>query len=83
MQHSGVTGKMPNLDAIRNEALRAGALDPMSLRFQIVEYDKHSGEKLGVPCEDVGFREAVARTADLIEIHQDSHFCLEPVGFLQ
>jgi hypothetical protein len=73
----------PDLDALRNEALFAGALDPMSLRFQIVEYDKCSGELLGVRCNDIGFREAIEKTAGLIERRQDSHFCLEPVGFIQ
>ena len=73
----------PDLEALRNEALFAGALDPMSLRFQIVEYDKSSGEFLSVPCEDIGFREAIETTAGLIRKRQDSHFCLEPVGFIQ
>ena len=83
MQQTGATGNMPDLDAIRNEAIMAGAVDPMTLRFQVVEYDKHSGKKLGVPCGNVGFSEAVTTTASLIEARQDSHFCLEPVGFIQ
>lgn len=84
MEHTGVTGnELPDFDAIRNEAISAGALDPMILRFQVVEYDKYSGEKLGIPHEDLLFREAVVKTAGLIESRQDSHFCLEPVGFIQ
>ena len=86
MEHftsAGMEMQAPDLDALRNEALFAGALDPMSLRFQIVEYDKSSGELLSVPCNDVGFREAVAKTAGLIRQRKDSHFCLEPVGFIQ
>jgi hypothetical protein len=75
--------QMPDLDALRNEALFAGALDPMSLRFQIVEYDKASGEMLGVHESNIGFREAVETTAELIEQLRDSHFCLQPVGFVQ
>ncbi len=75
--------QIPDLEALRNEAIFAGALDPMSLRFQIVEYDKSSGELLGVPCGNIGFREAVEKTARLIERRRESHFCLEPVGFLQ
>ena len=71
------------MEALRNEALFAGALDPMTLRFQIVEYDKSSGELLSVPCEDLGFREAIETTAGLIEERRDSHFCLQPVGFVQ
>jgi hypothetical protein len=74
---------MPDLEALRNEALFAGALDPMSLRFQIIEYDKKSGEFLSVPFEDIGFREAIETTAGLIEKRRDSHFCLHPVGFIQ
>jgi hypothetical protein len=73
----------PDFDALRNEAIFAGAVDPMTLRFQIVEYDKFSGEILGVPGGDLGFREAVETTAGLIELRQDSHFQLEPVGFIQ
>jgi hypothetical protein len=72
-----------NLDALRNEALMAGALDPMSLLFSIVEYDKFSGERLSTPGDNLGFQEAVAKTAGLIEAHSDSHFCLQPVGFVQ
>jgi hypothetical protein len=73
----------PDVDALRNEAIFAGALDPMSLRFQIVEYDKLSGRLLGVRCENIGFNEAITKTAGLIERRKDSHFCLEPVGFVQ
>jgi hypothetical protein len=75
--------QMPNVEALRNEALFAGALDPMTLRFQIVEYDKFSGELLSVPGGNLGLEEAIEKTAGLIEKRQDSHFCLEPVGFLQ
>ena len=74
---------MPDLEAIRNEALAAGALDPMSLRFRVVEYDKISGEMLGVTAHDIGFSEAIEATASLIQARADSHFCLHPVGFLQ
>jgi len=74
---------IPDLEALRNEALFAGALDPMSLRFQVVEYDKSSGEVLSVPCENLGFREAIETTACLIEKRRHSHFCLQPVGFIQ
>jgi hypothetical protein len=73
----------PDVDALRNEALFAGALDPMSLRFKIVEYDKSSGVLLGVAVNNIGFREAIEETAGLIERRQDSHFCLQPVGFVQ
>jgi hypothetical protein len=55
----------------------------MSLRFQFVEYDKSSGEVLSVPCENLGFREAIETTAGLIEKRRHSHFCLQPVGFIQ
>jgi hypothetical protein len=74
---------LPDFEALRNQALLKGALDPMSLRFQLVEYDKSSGELLSVPCADIGFREAIVTTAGLIESRRDSHFCLEPVGFVQ
>ena len=82
MEHLHQMG-MPDLEALRNEALFAGALDPMSLRFQVVEYDKSSGELLSVPCRNLGLREAIETTASLIQKRQDSHFCLEPVGFIQ
>jgi hypothetical protein len=74
---------LPDLEALRNQALFAGARDPMSLRFQIVEYDKSSGEFLSVPYNDIGFREAILTTAGLIESRRDSHFCLQPVCFVQ
>ena len=74
---------LPDLEALRNQALFAGALDPMSLRFQIVEYNKSSWELLGVRCADIGFRDAIQTTAGMIESRRDSHFCLQPVGFVQ
>lgn len=73
----------PDIDALRNEALLAGAVDPATLRFRVVEYDKASGEMLGVPIPDSGFADAVEKTARLIESRADSHFCLHPVGFVQ
>ncbi len=74
---------LPDLEALRNEAVCAGAVDPMSLRFRIVEYDKFSGELLNVPYADLGFREAVETAASLIEDRCDSHFYLQPVGSIQ
>lgn len=73
----------PDIEAIRNEALLAGALDPTTLRFRVVEYDRFSGEVIGVPIHDIAFADAVEKTARLIEARADSHFCLDPVGFIQ
>jgi hypothetical protein len=81
VQHSAQT--LPDLQTIRNEAVSAGALDPMNLRFRVVEYDKASGELLGIAMHDIGFREAIEKTARLIESRRQSHFCLHPVGFVQ
>jgi hypothetical protein len=75
--------ELPDMEALRNEAISAGALDPLSLRFRVVEYDKVSGELLGVPVQDIGFPEAIAKTAHLIQTRIDSHFCLHPVSFVQ
>jgi hypothetical protein len=83
MEHSVQSLPVPDLQTIRNEALSAGALDPMNLRFRVVEYDKTSGELLGIPMQDIGFREAIEKTAFLIQARVDSHFCLDPVGFIQ
>ncbi|MGA2714727.1 MAG: hypothetical protein ABSG41_16630 [Bryobacteraceae bacterium] len=77
-----MTTTLPDLDALRNEALLAGALDPISLRFQIIEFDKSSGALLSIPCDDIGFREGIETTASLIEARRNSHFCLQPVGFV-
>ena len=74
---------MPDLEEVRNRALLEGALDPMNLRFRVVEYDKSSGELLGMPCEEAGFAEAMAIAARMIESRQHSHFCLQPVAFVQ
>lgn len=73
----------PDIETFRNQALSNGALDPMSLLFRVIEYDKSSWEMLSVPCADIGFREAMETAAGLIESRPDSHFCLEPVGFVQ
>jgi hypothetical protein len=58
-------------------------MDPMILRFRIVECDRFDGELLGVPVEDMGFQEAIEHTANLARTRTDSHFYLEPVGFIQ
>jgi hypothetical protein len=89
MEHSALQSlplpefQMPDLQALRSEVLSAGALDPVKLRFRVVEYDKASGELLGVPIEDIGFLDAVEKTARLIQSRGNSHFCLHPVGFIQ
>ena len=74
---------LPEVETCRIEALSNGAVDPMSLRFRVSEYDKSSKELLSIPCADVGFREAMETAASLIESRPDSHFCLKPVGFIQ
>jgi hypothetical protein len=73
----------PDVETLRSEALLAGALDPMNLRFNIVEYARSNGEVLSIPFGDLGFREAIEIAADLIEARCDSCFCLQPVGFVQ
>jgi hypothetical protein len=83
MQTAGQTFPLPDLQMIRSEALSAGALDPLNLRFRVVEYDKASGEILGVPMQDIGLGEAIEKTAHLIQLRADSHFFLHPVGFVQ
>ncbi len=74
---------LPDFEAIRNEAISAGALDPFTLRFRVVEYDKASGELIGVPMQNIGLPEAIEKTAHLIRTRSDSHFCLHPVAFVQ
>jgi hypothetical protein len=82
MEHSAAHS-FPDMQAIRNEFVSAGALDPVQLRFQVVEYDKTSGEMLGVPMRNIGFFEAIEKTKDLIEARSESHFLVHPVGFIQ
>jgi hypothetical protein len=74
---------LPDLQAIRNEAINGGALDPLMLRFQVVEYHKASGEQLGILAYDLGLGAAIETAASLIPTRHQSHFCLEPVGFIQ
>jgi hypothetical protein len=81
---SRITGATsPDTEALRKQALFAGAVDPVSIRFRIVEYDKSTGKLLSIPCAEIGFRAAIETTARLIESRRESHFCLEPVGFVQ
>jgi hypothetical protein len=68
---------------MRQEALLSGGVDPMNLRFRVLEFCGLSGELLGVPVSDLGFPEAVETTQALIARRRNSHFCLEPVGFIQ
>ena len=72
-----------DVQTLRDEAITAGAMDPMNLRFRIVECDKFDGQLLNVGIEDIGFQEAIEYTASLARTRTDSHFYLEPVGFIQ
>jgi hypothetical protein len=74
---------LPDLQTIRDEAVTSGGVDPMFLRFRVVEMELQTGEILGIQAHDIGFREAVEMTETLLRDGRDSHFCLEPVGFLQ
>ena len=73
----------PDFEVIRQDAQLAGGIDVMSLRFRVVEYEKATGEMVGVAIQNAGFRDAVEKTQKLISRNADSHFCLEPVGFVQ
>ncbi len=73
----------PDFETIRQDAVMAGGIDVMSMRFRVIEYEKATGELLGVAIQNAGFRDAVEKTQKLISKRADSHFCLEPVGFLQ
>ncbi len=73
----------PDPNVIRDSALRAGAIDPITLRFQVVEVDKFDGTMLGVAAKDIGFSEALEFTHNLTKTHAGSHFYLQPVGFIQ
>lgn len=83
MSAAGSSLPLPDFQALRNEVISGGAIDPMTLRFKIVEYNKASGEQLGILADDLGFRAAVEKAASLIPRRAQSHFCLEPVGFIQ
>ena len=83
MEQLNPNAQLPDLEAIRNEALLAGAIDPTTLRFRILELDKIDGTLLSIPSEDIGLSEALQQTASLVRSRIDSHFCLEPVGFIQ
>src|SRR5580658_3826478 len=72
-----------DFQAIRNEAMLAGAVDPTTLRFRLLELDKFDGKILSVASENIGLSEALEQAATLVRVRVDSHFCLEPVGFIQ
>jgi hypothetical protein len=74
---------MPDVESLRREAVLAGAMDPMALRFRIVAYDKFSGEKVRVHNENTSFRDAVETVAGLIQADEHLHFLVEPVSFIQ
>ena len=73
----------PGADRIREEAILAGGMDPFAMRFRVVEYEKATGERLRIQLYDLGFVEALEKTQTLIQRNDASHFCLEPIGFLQ
>ncbi len=63
--------------------MQAGGADPLGVRFRVVEYERVTGRLIGVLLENSGFLEALANTSDLVARGTASHFCLEPVGFVQ
>jgi Cu/Ag efflux protein CusF len=73
----------PDVQTIRHDALMAAGVDLMTMRFRVVEYEKSTGELIGVAIENAGFRDAVEETQAMIREKAASHFCLEPVGFIQ
>jgi hypothetical protein len=84
VEHTNENSLTPaDFQAIRNEALLAGAVDPATLRFRLLELDKFDGSILSVPSENIGLSEAIEKAATLVRVRLDSHFCLEPVGFIQ
>ncbi|HWE51352.1 MAG TPA: hypothetical protein VG273_16290 [Bryobacteraceae bacterium] len=84
VEHTNENSLTPaDFQAIRNEALLAGAVDPATLRFRLLELNKFDGTLLSVPSENIGLSEALEQAAKLIRVRSDSHFCLEPVGFIQ
>ena len=77
------TAAQPDVNSLCAQAIAAGAVDPRSLRFMVVEYDKFDGTLVGVPFDNLGFPEALEQTADLVRLRADSHFCLQPLGDVQ
>ena len=73
----------PSFQTIRDEAMDAGGVDPLFLRFRVVELEQLTGRVLGIPAQNAGFREAVEITNSLLQDGRTSHFRLEPVGLLQ
>ena len=70
-------------ELIRQDSIKAGGSDPMSIRFRVVEYERGTGQMVRVLLEDSGFLEALENTTALLAVSDASHFCLEPVGFVQ
>ena len=75
--------RLPDVEEIRAEAIRAGALDPLGLRFRIVRRHRSSGEVVEVNAGTLGFREAVETTIGLSRDGGCFDFVLEPVEFVQ
>jgi hypothetical protein len=73
----------PDVEEIRAEAIRAGALDPMGLRFRIIRRHRSSGEVVEIKAGNLGFRDAVETTIALSRHGGCFDFVLEPVEFVQ
>jgi hypothetical protein len=69
--------------AIRDDALGNGAIDPSGLRFRIVEYRKGSDQLVRVLAHDLCFPAAIEEAMKLMHTRGESRFCLQPVGFVQ
>ena len=72
---------LPNIKALRSQALIAGALDPMSLRFRIVEYDRSRRFSLLSTARRIrsiaGLQIGLQNTLRVLEL---SHLCRFPSG---
>jgi hypothetical protein len=75
--------RTPDVEELRAEAIRAGAVDPMGLRFRIIRRHRSSGEVVEVKADNLGFREAVETTIVLSRDGGYFDFVLEPVEFVQ
>ena len=70
------------LHSLRDEAISAGAIDPFSLTFKVVEYDIEQDRIIRTLFDDLSFRDAVERVGQLVAEGTQSHFYLKPTGFV-
>jgi hypothetical protein len=76
------TANESDITEIRQAAIQAGGVDPVTLRFRVIEYDKDNGEFRKLLMTDSSLSGAVMEVRRITPECPWSRFVLEPIAFI-